>query len=372
MYVLNNSSILKTRPSIALIHTQNTLEMFKTNLRESVKIKINMENIIDILILFDGKRTVHDVITVANIAEQAYESFLLLLRYLVKNNILIIVDENYNSDTLTQHGRVFMSIEEYYPTTKVVEEAFLKLQNSTVFIVGMGTVGTWVAKSLVMSGAKKFILVDPDIVSESNLHRQELFFESDIDLPKIDIAAKRLLEIDNSLTIEKINDYLDITFFERHNLIFDLAINCADNPTVDETSRIIGQYCMKKEIPHIIGGGYNLHLSLVGQSVIPFQTACVMCFETALKRLNNAELFGVKKLNRSNRKIGSFGPLCSVTASITASEAFKILIGATSHLAMTNKRKEFRLQTMDFNEQEILPDPNCVWCGAEGIFIKDS
>lgn len=370
MFVLDNMTILRIRSSIALVSIENILDMFKTNLRESLKIKININNIVDIIMLFDGKRTIRDILELSDIKEQSYELFLLFAQHLVDNNILIVVDSKYTDDLISNYGRVIMTIEEYYKTTSSVEQAFFNLQNATVLIAGMGTVGTWVAKSLVMSGAKNFVLIDSDIVNESNLHRQELFFESDMNQFKIDIAEKRLLEIDKSLKIKKINDYLDSTFFERHKLTFDLAINCADSPTVDETSKIIGQFCMEKETPHIIGGGYNLHLTLIGQSVIPFQTACVMCFETALKRLNNAELFGVKKLNRASRKIGSFGPLCLVTASITASEAFKILIGATKSLAMTNKRKEFRLQSMDFCEQEILPDPDCKWCGSQGCFAK--
>jgi molybdopterin/thiamine biosynthesis adenylyltransferase len=359
------------RPSVALVYTASVLEMFKTNIRESIRLKINNENIIEILLLFNGERPLHEILGIANIQDTMKESFLSLLKYLVEKNILIHIDIPYRTEWLDSYARVLLMIEEYYTSTSRVAHAFNNLQRSVVFIAGLGTVGTWVAKSLAMSGVKKFILVDPDIVDMSNLHRQELFFESDIGLLKVDVASERLSEIDSSIVIEKVNESLDSSFFERHNLkLFDLAINCADNPTVDETSRIVGKFCMANKIPHIIGGGYNLHLTLVGQSVIPFQTACVMCFENALKKLNDLELFDVKKLYRPNRKIGSFGPLCAVTASITATEAFKILIGATEYLAMINKRKEFRLQNMDFYEQEILPNPNCEWCGSHGIFVK--
>ena len=78
----------------------------------------------------------------------------------------------------------------------------------------------------------------------------------------------------------------------------DLIINCADEPNVDKTSRIVAEYAMEKRIPHIIGGGYNLHLTLIGQTIIPFKTACFECFNLFLKELNDTSLRNVKKLHK--------------------------------------------------------------------------
>ena len=82
----------------------------------------------------------------------------------------------------------------------------------------------------------------------------------------------------------------------------DLIINCADKPTVDQTSLIVGQFCMKHNIPHIIGGGYNLHLSLLGQTIIPFKSACVNCFKKSLEEENNIDTHNIKKLQVKKSK----------------------------------------------------------------------
>ena len=76
------------------------------------------------------------------------------------------------------------------------------------------------------------------------------------------------------------------------------------------------ELAMPRGIPHIVGGGYNLHLSLIGQTVIPGETACVKCFERQLERENEIDPTRVKKLQVPNRKVGSLGPLCALNASM--------------------------------------------------------
>jgi hypothetical protein len=125
---------------------------------------------------------------------------------------------------------------------------------------------------------------------------------------------------------------------------------------------------MEKEIPHLVGGGYNLHLTLIGQTVIPGKTACIKCFDNALRKINELDLIGVRKLQRPNRKIGSFGPLCALSASLTAIEALKILINKYHCLVNVGKRIEFRVNEQDFFIQEIPRDINCEWCGKLGLF----
>lgn len=52
------------------------------------------------------------------------------------------------------------------------EENLEKLQNSSVMVVGIGGVGSYVCEALARSGIKKLILVDGDTVALSNLNRQ--------------------------------------------------------------------------------------------------------------------------------------------------------------------------------------------------------
>ncbi len=140
-------------------------------------------------------------------------------------------------------------------------------------------------------------------------------------------------------------------------------------PSVDTTSNIIGEYALKNNIPHIIGGGYNLHLTLIGQVIIPHETACVNCFRKNLEEINKIDDKNIKKLNMPNRKIGSFPPLSALSASITSNEAFKILAKINS-LNMINKRTEFLLENMNFKNLDMTKREDCEWCGKKGKYTK--
>jgi molybdopterin/thiamine biosynthesis adenylyltransferase len=358
--------LYRLRSSVALVESPGKLEMFKTNVRESLRIRLEYENITRLLARFDGKTFAREILDSEGIDAADGEE---LIAFLNANHILIDANCSYLPMVFSEKHRIINLLEDYVVSSSEVIEAMEKLSTDTVLIVGLGAVGTWVATNLAQSGVANFILVDDDVVDISNLHRQDGFFEDDVGSKKIDVMKRRLQDI-RDCKVETICDRLDESFFNRHSLDFSLAINCADYPSVDYTTELIGEYCMSKKIPHLIGGGYNLHLSLIGQSVLPGKSACVRCFRRALEKINQADLVGVKKLHRLHRKIGSFGPVCAVSASLTASEAFKILIGAHSRLTTLNRRVEFRIKSADFTYNEIAKNDDCEWCGSFGKYAS--
>lgn len=356
--------IYRLRSSVALVESTGRLEMFKSNVRESLSIKLEYENITGLLSKFDGSRLAVDILNSEGIDLDDGSELITLLN---TDHILIEVNCSYLPGIFIEKHRIINLIEDYEMTTSGVVDALKRLADSVVLIVGLGAVGTWVATNLAQSGVVNFILVDDDVVDLSNLHRQDGFFENDVGMKKVDVLEKRLHEI-GKCNVTKIYDKLDDGFFGQYSLDFTLAINCADFPSVDYTTELIGEYCMQKKIPHLIGGGYNLHMTLIGQSVIPGKSACVRCFRRALEKINQADLDGVKKLHRPYRKIGSFGPICAISASVTSSEAFKILIGAFSYLVTANRRVEFKIREADFTITEIPRESECEWCGIEGKY----
>nr|WP_276508656.1 ThiF family adenylyltransferase [Shewanella insulae] len=242
------------------------------------------------------------------------------------------------------------------------------ISTSNVMIVGLGAVGTWISESLIRSGLKNITLVDDDTVEFSNLHRQGMFFEEDIDKFKVDVLSENLCSVFPDVKINKIKDKLTSEFFSKYNDTYDLIINCADKPSVDETTRIIAKFCMKNKIPHIVGGGYNLHLTLIGQTVIPNRTACVMCFEKHLQKINDADLNGVKKLTRKNRRIGSFSPLSTIAASLATIDALKIVSGKYDRISNCNARIEFNVRERDIDKHLVEKNDDCEWCGNNGLY----
>jgi molybdopterin/thiamine biosynthesis adenylyltransferase len=362
MYV--NDNIYRLRSSIALVYNKGELNIFKTNIRENVFLKINYDNIIQLLQLFDGRTKLSDIIKNCDIAE---DTLISLVQYLNNKYILICVDKDYPIDLIETKYRIINFLEDYCKSSTEVLHKISLLNKKKVLIFGLGAVGTWIVDMLARDGVMEFILVDDDIVDISNLHRQDFYFEDDIGRKKLDVIETKLKQIDSNISVKKIYKKLDFYFFNDFDKMFDLAINCADYPNVDTTTAIIASECMKRNIPHIIGGGYNLHLTLIGQSVIPYKSACFKCFDTKLNQINEPFTHNLKKLHRENRKVGSFSPLCTLSASLASIEAFKILCDLEEFLINTSKRIEFGLRSMDFSIIDIPKDDNCITCSKDKI-----
>ncbi|MDB4351591.1 ThiF family adenylyltransferase, partial [Candidatus Pelagibacter sp.] len=79
-----------------------------------------------------------------------------------------------------------------------------KIFNSKILIIGMGGLGCPVAEFLTRSGVGSLGIVDHDLVSLSNIHRQTLYDEKDLGKLKVKAAKKKLANI-NPKT--KINIY---------------------------------------------------------------------------------------------------------------------------------------------------------------------
>ncbi|WP_156395630.1 MULTISPECIES: hypothetical protein [Pseudomonas] len=96
---------------------------------------------------------------------------------------------------------------------------------------------------------------------------------------------------------------------------------------------------------------------------MPGVTACFHCFDKVLTPINAAEPFGVKKFNRKYKKIGSLGSLCSISASITATEAIKLIFGVPlEFMGVINKHLEFSLKDFDFGEFSVQRNGDCEYC----------
>ncbi len=352
---------LRLRQSVGIVVKDDTVEFFKANTRSSILLKMQFKGIVELLANFDGVNSIQEVFE--KYKEIQIEQLKSLTNYLYDQYILIQQDEIYPLDVVKNHYRLINILEDYFHSTSEVLQAIDKLKNSTVMIIGLGAVGSLVASYLAKSGVGNLILVDSDTVNISNLHRQ-YYFESEIGQEKGERLKKQFHMMKNDIEVKIITDNLTQDFFERVALPekIDLIINCADEPSVDMTSRIIAEYAMKHKIPHIIGGGYNLHLTLIGQTIIPFQTACLKCFDMALSVINNIEFKNIKKLHRENRKLGSFSPLSGIAASLASLDAFKVLINKYDFLQQTNKRIEFNTYQHQFNIMNISRNPNCEWC----------
>lgn len=345
--------------------SESILEFFKTNTRQQIHIRVQDDTIMDIISNLDGSKSVDELSDEYKVRKNDLD---VLLDYLRKNGILDNVENKFEFRDYEKFRRTIHFLAEYSVSHNDLLNMWNNVLDSTILIVGLGAVGSWVASNLVQSGVGNIILMDADTIELTNLHRQFGYTEVDIGRNKTDVLKRRLLEYNSKLNVIKHNCFLDenvLHAFDGEKI--DLIINCADKPNVDTTSLWIGEYAMQRGIPHIIGGGYNLHLSLIGQTVLPGQTACVNCFRKKLEEENKIDPQKVKKLAVKNRKVGSFAPMCSMIASMVGMEAIKILCKRIIP-SNVNRRGEFDIYTMDLQYKKYERREDCEWCGKKGKY----
>ena len=82
------------------------------------------------------------------------------------------------------------------------KENLQKLKKSKVAIFGIGGVGSYIAEGLARCGIEKFVLVDNDKVSETNINRQIIATTKTIGEYKVDLMKQRILDINPKASVE--------------------------------------------------------------------------------------------------------------------------------------------------------------------------
>ncbi|MBI2146533.1 HesA/MoeB/ThiF family protein [Candidatus Woesearchaeota archaeon] len=187
------------------------------------------------------------------------------------------------------------------------KEAHHKIKNSIVAVLGLGGLGTVATELLVRAGVEKLIIIDRDVVEESNLSRQILYAAADIGRSKAMAAKERLNTINPGAIIaaEAIHfDAGNCTTLETAEIVLD----CTDNL---QTRLVLNDYCRKNNKKWIYGAA----IKTVGYVMPIFpEGPCVRCFLKEVQ-LETCEMVGV---------------LNTVTSSIAALQvqiALELLVG---------------------------------------------
>ncbi len=139
---------------------------------------------------------------------------------------------------------------------QIGEEGQQRLHDASVLLVGVGGLGSPIALYLAASGVGRIGLVDGDVVSESNLQRQVLYRESEIGLPKVKCAAKRLKELNSKLLVDEYEMLFDET--TAHDLVskYDIVVDGCDNFA---TRYLIDDMCAELGKPYVYGSIGEFH-----------------------------------------------------------------------------------------------------------------
>jgi len=134
--------------------------------------------------------------------------------------------------------------------TLLGDDKIAKLQNSTVMVFGCGAVGSFAIEALARSGVGNIILLDFDVVEESNINRQLFATESTLGRKKTDVAHKRIIDINPNINVTTFD-----LFFDKETVLPvrpDFVIDAID--TV-KSKIAIYRWCQQNKIPFISSMG---------------------------------------------------------------------------------------------------------------------
>ncbi|HEY4960708.1 MAG TPA: ThiF family adenylyltransferase [Terriglobales bacterium] len=197
-----------------------------------------------------------------------------------------------------------------------------KLAAARVAIVGCGANGSALASLLARAGVGYLRIIDRDYVEPSNLQRQVLFDESDAaeSLPKAIAAARKIASFNSEIAVEP--HAADLVPGNVHDLLanVDLILDGTDN---FETRYLINDYAVSEKLPWIYAAGVGSYA--VTMTVLPEETACLACiFPDSPKGI-------VETCDTS----GILNSAVNLVASIAATEAMKLIVGARDQLRRT-------------------------------------
>lgn len=222
----------------------------------------------------------------------------------------------------------------------VGKDGLNKLKNSKVAVIGLGGVGSFVAEGLTRAGIGNLILIDNDTISETNINRQIHATTKTINLSKVEVMKKRILEINPQTNVTTYMEFL--TDKNMNKLIlknYDYIVDAID--TISSKINLIIT-AKKNNIPIISSMGTANKLNPTEFEVVDIKRT-IMCpvakiIRKELKKTNINSLKVIYSKEKpiktnsinTNMPLGSISFVPSVAGLIIASEVVKDIIKKTN------------------------------------------
>jgi sulfur-carrier protein adenylyltransferase/sulfurtransferase len=219
-----------------------------------------------------------------------------------------------------------------------------KMLSAKVLVIGAGGLGCPVLQYLAAAGIGDIGIVDDDVVSLNNLHRQLLYTVNDIGLLKAETAKEKLRQLNPEISITAYTERFTVNnalpIIEKYHIVIDGTDNFA-------TRYLVNDACVLLNRPLVYGA----------VSRFEGQVAVFNCNgkDTGVG-VNYRDLFPQppkdgEVLNCS--ETGVLGVLPGVIGTLMASETIKLITGIGT--ALTNRMLTFNVFTNRFYELAVQP-----------------
>ncbi|QEE15275.1 ThiF family adenylyltransferase [Promethearchaeum syntrophicum] len=275
----------------------------------------------------------------------------------------------------------------YQRTYGVLEKMIDSIEEKSLLIIGLGSMGSTIALELAKSGFRKFSLVDPDILNPVNVCRH-IGFLSDIGKHKVEIVREQIMQK---------NPYADVVpypndLFLNKNLPIlahlikesDIII---DTTAVESVGMLINKFAL--ELNKVAIYCYCYRNAILGRifKVIPKRTPCYSCVQQSLMKdegyfsslgknssedddLNGNVYFegysepGIPGISIDINFVNLF--VCKFIIETLKKELHQIPMLKADHYLWQNSPTKYGNEQVGFIPigDEIQKDRNCKFCGS--------
>ncbi len=210
-----------------------------------------------------------------------------------------------------------------------------KIMNASVLVIGAGGLGCPVLLYLAAAGVGTLGMADGDRVELSNLPRQVLFGTNDIGLPKVEVAARKLKEANDDVSLKIYNCFIGKVNVLEVIRDYDVIVDACDNFA---TRYLLSDVCflLNKTLVYGAVSGYEGQIAVFGPS-------------EGRSAATYRDLYPVPpaahEVNSCTEE-GILGVIPGMTGVLQASEIIKIITGTGS--ALLNK-----VLTIDFTDYRM-------------------
>ncbi|PHS24205.1 MAG: molybdopterin-synthase adenylyltransferase MoeB [Methylophaga sp.] len=221
-----------------------------------------------------------------------------------------------------------------------------KLLKSHVLIIGLGGLGAPVSLYLAAAGVGKLTLVDDDKVELSNLQRQIIHSEKNINKLKVASAAESLRAINSETQLEINTERLIKADLIKVIETVDVVVDCSDNFA---TRFLLNEITQQTKTPLVSGAAIRMEGQVTVYDARQAGSACYRCVYQ-----DNGEL------QETCSESGVLSPLLGVIGSVQAVETLKLLTNIGESLS--NRLLILDALSMSWQEIKLKQNPTCPIC----------
>ncbi len=232
---------------------------------------------------------------------------------------------------------------------RIGAEGQQKLLDARVLIIGAGGLGSPAALYLAAAGVGQLVIADDDRVDISNLQRQILHRQVDLDTPKVESARRAIEAINPDTRVTALHTRLQDAPLHEEVARADLVVDACDN---FDTRFAVNRACVDTGTPLVSGAAIRME----GQvSVFIPSDPDSPCYRCLYREGEDPE--------QTCADNGVLSPIVGIIGSLQALEAIKVLLALGEPL-------KGRLLVFDglYNEwrtMKLRRDPACPVCGNQ-------